>query len=374
MFHNNAFDNAADDPPQMALPKNPCTHKGIFFGADDAPLFWGTDSLVLSLGRIRPFTTGGRSPAIATCSSFCIAMDAETRAVLCVPGAKVLNDSWGTDAMSAKARFFLQKCCVKRHLEHPLHVIDAWDGWIQVFANVIAGPGTDTLCWRLDNALEEQVIQREALENFSEQQKEHVEGWKQMVHDWEEDEKKKNPYKAVVEGLTEMQVRLQFQQEEEETAKLGLPVKHKVTPSAFMIECLQVEEDQREVRVQAELKMAKTTIQQIDMGALCTKLIWRLAWLRKLQDTYSPASIVALEKQEALAEELPEHEPLFLHSALSEAERANGGCSEGLWEIEFLLRDAQCCSALLKLRNQLVIKARFLNYKRLHSRGQGATT
>ncbi|KAJ7357934.1 hypothetical protein DFH08DRAFT_651511, partial [Mycena albidolilacea] len=38
------------------------------------------------------------------------------------------------------------------------------------------------------------------------------------------------------------------------------------------------------------------------------------------------------------------------------------------------LRDAQCRGALVKLRNQLVIKTRFLNYKNLHSRGQGATT
>jgi hypothetical protein len=45
-------------------------------------------------------------------------------------------------------------------------------------------------------------------------------------------------------GLTEMEVRLQFQQEEEEEAKRGLPAKHKVTPSAFMTECLALEEDQ----------------------------------------------------------------------------------------------------------------------------------
>jgi hypothetical protein len=38
------------------------------------------------------------------------------------------------------------------------------------------------------------------------------------------------------------------------------------------------------------------------------------------------------------------------------------------------MRDAQCRSALVKLRNQLVIKARFLNYKALHARHQGATT
>jgi hypothetical protein len=45
-------------------------------------------------------------------------------------------------------------------------------------------------------------------------------------------------------GLTEKEVRLQFQKEEEAEAKRGLPAKHKVTPSAFMTECLAVEEEQ----------------------------------------------------------------------------------------------------------------------------------
>ncbi|KAJ7808144.1 hypothetical protein B0H14DRAFT_3482660 [Mycena olivaceomarginata] len=223
---------------------------------------------------------------------------------------------------------------------------DHWSFWNWMKLISLA----DTLRRRLDNALEQQAIQREALEQFSEQQKDRVEVWKQMVHDYEEDPKKKNPYEAVVHGLTEMQVRLQFQQEEEEAAKLGLPAKHKVTLSAFMMECLQVEEEQREVHVQAELKKAKTTTQQIDMG-----------------DTYSPASIVALEKREAPAEELPENEPLFLPSALSEAERANGGCSEGLWEMEFLLRDAQCRGALGATTRARTIVGRNELKIRLHS-------
>jgi hypothetical protein len=42
----------------------------------------------------------------------------------------------------------------------------------------------------------------------------------------------------------EAQVRLQFQREEEEAAKKGLPEKHRVTPSEFMTECLGVEEEQ----------------------------------------------------------------------------------------------------------------------------------
>ncbi|KAF8139331.1 hypothetical protein K438DRAFT_1996130 [Mycena galopus ATCC 62051] len=207
---------------------------------------------------------------------------------------------------------------------------------------------------RLDNALEQERVQREALETFSAQQRDRVEGWKKMVHDYEAQPKeKKNPYNVEVIGLTENQVRLQFQNEEEEEAKRGIHGKHKVSPSEFMTECLDVEAEQRKVRVQAELKKKQTTIQQIDLGALRTKLIRRLLRLRKLQQTYCPASILALENRDVPADEQPENEPLFLPSALSSVQRALGGCTKGLLEIELLMRDAQCRSALVKLRNQL---------------------
>ncbi|KAJ7633330.1 hypothetical protein DFH06DRAFT_1140041 [Mycena polygramma] len=231
----------------------------------------------------------------------------------------------------------------------------------------------ETLRRRLDVALEQQIVQREALDAFSEQQQERVDAWKQMVHAYEADSTNKNPYEAVVEGLTEQQVRLQFQREEEEEAKRGAPLKHKVSPATFVVECLEVEEEQRRVRVQGELKKAQTTSQQIDMTTIRTKLIRRLERLRKLQGTYSPASILALESREAPADELPENEPLFLPSALSDAARV-AGCTPGLLEMELLLRDAQCRASLVRLRNQLHIKARYLNYKKLHARHQGANT
>ncbi|KAJ7792665.1 hypothetical protein B0H14DRAFT_3094155 [Mycena olivaceomarginata] len=250
---------------------------------------------------------------------------------------------------------------------------DHWGFWNWVKLISLA----KTLRRRLDAALEQQVIQQEALDEFSSQQQGRIESWKKMVHNYENDSKAKNPYEAVglvVVGVTEMEVRLQFQREEEEAAKKGLPAKHKITPSAFMTECLEIEDEQREVRVQAELKKSKTATQEVDMSALRTKLLRRLQRLRKLQGTYSPASIMALENRDAPANEQAEDEPLFLPSALSEAERGNGGCTPGLYEMELLMREAQCGSALAKLRNQLVIKARFLNYKSLHARGQGSTT
>lgn len=45
-------------------------------------------------------------------------------------------------------------------------------------------------------------------------------------------------------GLTEMEVRLQFQKEEAEAAKRGVPAKHRVSPSEFMAECTAIEEQQ----------------------------------------------------------------------------------------------------------------------------------
>jgi hypothetical protein len=126
--------------------------------------------------------------------------------------------------------------------------------------------------------------------------------------------------------------------------------------------------------VQVELKKSQTTKQQIDLGVLRTKLLHRLVRLRKLQAKYTPSAIEALEKREAADDEQPENELLYLPSALSEAERADGGCASSLLEMELLMRDAQCRSTLVKLHNQLVVKARVPNYKALHARHQGATT
>ncbi|KAF8177103.1 hypothetical protein K438DRAFT_1939164 [Mycena galopus ATCC 62051] len=258
----------------------------------------------------------------------------------------------------------------------------------------------ETLQRRLDNVLEQEAIQQDTLAAFSEQQQDCVDSWKKIVHNYEKDHEqpekeheKLNLHETVVIGLMEAEVRLQFQKEEEDAAKRGLPARHRVSLSAFLTEGLDIEEEQYafwfldffrefsdgalgrcEVRAQVALKKMHTTTQQIDMGALRTKLIRRLDRLHKIQGTYSPTVIVVLEEQETPADEQPENEPLFLLSALSDAQHVGGGCTEGLWEMELLMRNAQCHAVLVKLCNQLVIKGRFLNYKTLHTRHQGATT
>ncbi|KAJ7462644.1 hypothetical protein B0H11DRAFT_1734840 [Mycena galericulata] len=227
---------------------------------------------------------------------------------------------------------------------------------------------------RLDTARREQAAQREAFEVFSVQQAERVPVWKKMVEDFERDPTSKNPYEMVIRGLTEMEVRLRFANEEAAEAEKGVPALHDVTPSAFITAGLELEEQQRRVRVQAELKKAQTTAMQINMKALRTKLNRGIDRFRKLQATYTPAAIQSLSKRDAPENELAEDTPLMLPSALTAVERESGGCSPGLLKIEDDMRTAQCRTSLVRLRNQLHIKSRLLLYKKNNSRHQGMNT
>ncbi|KAJ7078749.1 hypothetical protein B0H15DRAFT_954431 [Mycena belliarum] len=196
--------------------------------------------------------------------------------------------------------------------------------------------------------------------------------WRQSVLDYEADDTRPSPYCVAVTGLTEAQVRLQFAEEEAEEAARGVPLIHDVSPSSFITAALDLEEEQRQVRVQAELKKAGTTLMQINLRALRTKLNRGIARFRKLQQAYMPVALQALGKKNLPAETLAEDVPLLLPSALSSAERAC--CYAGLEQIEGLMRDAQCHVALVGLCSKLHIKSKLLTYKRLHTRHQGSNT
>ncbi|KAF7345205.1 CxC2 domain-containing protein [Mycena sanguinolenta] len=227
---------------------------------------------------------------------------------------------------------------------------------------------------RLDAARKEQASQREAFELFTLQQAERVPVWKKMVEDFEAGIEEKNPYHMKITGMTEAEVRLKFATEEEEEAKRGTPPLHEVTPSSFITAGLELEDQQRRVRVQAELKKAGTTAMVINMKTLRSKLNRGIAKFRKMQATYTPAAIQALAKRVAPADELAEDVPLMLPSSLTAAEREGGGCVQGILEIEDSMRAAQCRTALPRLRNQLHIKSRFLLYKKHNARHQGMNT
>ncbi|KAJ6469546.1 hypothetical protein C8R47DRAFT_989403, partial [Mycena vitilis] len=235
---------------------------------------------------------------------------------------------------------------------------------------------------RMDRARIELARQTEAFESFSREQAEHVPAWRTKVETFEAEMAKlggragtsvpNNPYEVKVQGLTEAQVRLQFNKEEQLEAQRGVPSLHDVTPSNFITTGLDIENEQRRVRVQAELKKAHTAGMEIDLTAMRTALSRRIVRFRKLQATYTPAALQALGDM-AIPQDAPiEKMPLLLPSGLTAAQRAT--CKPGLADIEEMMRGAQCREALVKLRMQLHIKSRLLIYKGLHSRAQGSNT
>ncbi|KAJ7754817.1 hypothetical protein B0H16DRAFT_1458854 [Mycena metata] len=227
---------------------------------------------------------------------------------------------------------------------------------------------------RLDRARSEYATQLEGFAQFSVQQADRVPAWKTMVEAFEADPNKPNPYKNTTPGITEADVLLSLENDEAKRVENGIPSISTVSPSSFVAAGLDLEDQQRRVRVQVELKKAGTTAQQIDIVGLRRKLTVSLKRFRQLQATYTPASIVALAARENVpVDETVENVPLFLPSALSAAQREHEPL-RGLAVYEDQLRDAQCSTALVRLRNQLHMKSRLLTYKQIQSRNQGANT
>ncbi|KAJ7058645.1 hypothetical protein C8F01DRAFT_1085756 [Mycena amicta] len=206
-----------------------------------------------------------------------------------------------------------------------------------------------TLRRRLDVAEAELAKQKEAFEHFSEEQAESIDEWRDMVEDFEADGSKKNPYESTMKGLTEAQVRGKLEEEEEkEEANQRRARIHKVGPVAFVVTGLEAEDE-------------------------------HIQRLRGLQATYTPAALVRLEALSLAEDILPEDIPLLLPSGLMQPAVTRGLVDANdmlleLLSVEGKLRDAQCRTALVRLRNQLHIKARLLLYKRNHSRHQTMNT
>ncbi|KAJ7028789.1 hypothetical protein C8F04DRAFT_1265542 [Mycena alexandri] len=259
-------------------------------------------------------------------------------------------------------------------------VLDAqWGSWNwQKLIGIVT-----SLRRRMDKARAEYARQKEALDAFSAEQAAYIPAWKARVDMFEQSQldlgansvldNDLNPYAVKVKGKTEGQVRLKLSEHDAAEVVKGVPSMHDVTPSKFIACGLDIEGDsERRIRVQAELKKANTTGQQIDLISMRTTLHRRVTRFRKLQATYTPAALQALGLM-TIPEETPiEAMPLLLPSALTVAQRAT--CASTLAEMEEELRDAQCREALVRLRNQLHVKSRFLIYKGIHSRAQGPNT
>ncbi|KAF7327504.1 CxC2 domain-containing protein [Mycena kentingensis (nom. inval.)] len=231
---------------------------------------------------------------------------------------------------------------------------DHWGFWNWVKLLKLAS----LLCLRHDKAVYELATQEAAFEEFSVHHFDSVPKWLEMVTAFESDATQPNPYQATTEGLTECQVHDWFEEEEAKETAAGRVPLHNVGPAEFMTSLLHVEDEQRRINLRRSRRTLNKSISRI----------------RVLQATYMPGALTYLDSLKLPQDTLAELVPILPPSALPDAIRAEGGCREGLLELERQLRDAQCRSALAALRLQLHVKQRLLSYKRHHSRHQGANT
>nr|GAT44258.1 predicted protein [Mycena chlorophos] len=233
---------------------------------------------------------------------------------------------------------------------------------------------------RLDAARTELAKQEEAFGEFTIRQLEHAPEWQRSVEEYERPVpegvlRPDNPYELRVKGLSEKDVREMFAKQEAEDKA---PKLHSVSPSAFVAFGLDLEEQQRDdtrrkIRVQAELHDAGSSSSRTNLAELRKQCIKDQASWRLLLATYSPASLVRLDKLDLAQDILVENVPLMMPSALSSAERQTG-CRDGVVELEIALREAQCREALIYLQVHLHVKARLMLYKVVNARHQGANT
>ncbi|KAF4577537.1 hypothetical protein EYR36_005527 [Pleurotus pulmonarius] len=146
-----------------------------------------------------------------------------------------------------------------------------------------------------------------------------------------------------------------------------------MSPSAFLISGMDIEETQQELRIAAS-KHDLTTVEATQLQTSRTNLLKRIKKFRATQHTYM-AGLSDYLKQSPSEEttSTPELMPLYLPSAFPAAQR-HLICQPNLDELEDRLRFAQTTEALCNLRRQLRTRSFANSYKTRNAHSQGAYT
>ncbi|KAI5823238.1 hypothetical protein K523DRAFT_255521, partial [Schizophyllum commune Tattone D] len=228
---------------------------------------------------------------------------------------------------------------------------------------------------KLLEALKEEAIQRAEFEAFTREQADHADEWKGMVEAFELNNEEPNPFEMPKSASTEEDVQLDLAREEAERATRGAEFAHDVSPADFMVALLEAESEQRNLKRDVVQKKYATAKQEGALMRLRLKVARAVTKVRAAQRVYMPPAVALLESWEAEEgnADLPiEDRPLFPPSALSVADRA--ACIGGVAEVESRLRNAQCSSALDRIRELLLAKTRELRFKNSNVRHQGSNT
>ncbi|KAK7017907.1 hypothetical protein VNI00_018519 [Paramarasmius palmivorus] len=220
-------------------------------------------------------------------------------------------------------------------------------------------------------------IQTAELLDFSCRVSDNIEKWSEMVRAWENGETEVNPYSVPERGTNEHDVRLKYAMQEEAEAKLGIPALHEVSPSAFMLLALNIEEEQRQLALDINEDTLVTSLQKTSLVDRRARLSRGLSRLRSIQQVYTPLVLGHLNGSGA-----PEAGEtgssvitsiVGLPSSLPEVLRQHESMKRWM-EMEIEFRQAQLSSARDAIRIHLFVRSRLHTERSLHVRNQKDST
>ncbi|KAM6497786.1 hypothetical protein JOM56_005734 [Amanita muscaria] len=242
---------------------------------------------------------------------------------------------------------------------------DQWGGYN--FRKIVGFRKCVRFLKRLREACDMRNKHSEIFKKFSETFSESMrEKWEKMLADWNVDPSKPNPYEEPVAPTSLQDVRLELGKEDMAMAADGHGPSIKTTLGSFFMTGLDIEEQQRQICLEAaEMKKSPTSKQQADLDDKRTSLLRRIHRWHEVQLVYIPcvggllaASLSAAAAGESLPE-LAESIPLYLPSSLPYHLRC-------LPEMVLLADDA-----LADVRRQRRIISGLWQFKRLNVNGTG---
>ncbi|KAL0573342.1 hypothetical protein V5O48_008620, partial [Marasmius crinis-equi] len=216
--------------------------------------------------------------------------------------------------------------------------------------------------------------QTEFFESFCESQSENVAAWSALVEAWEDsgmDGSVQNPYSREEEGDTEIDIRLKYAQEEaQSTAYL-----HEVTPSAFIMLGLDIEEQQRRLRLDLKPHGNETPLQRTSIAERRAKILRLISKFRSAQHIHNPLVFAMISQLPDTDTPAPpaEEAQLYLPSGLSHELRCHPDMKQWV-DMETDYRRAQLRSSLEGIRTHLFVQTRLYSQKSIHIRHQKANT
>ncbi|KAJ8701131.1 hypothetical protein PTI98_002092 [Pleurotus ostreatus] len=194
----------------------------------------------------------------------------------------------------------------------------------------------------------------------------------ELVWAWEADPTETNPYRATVETVSQAKIRLELAEEEAATIahEDGLPAHDSVSPSVFIAQGLELEEQQARLRIDASALTANATEHQRTLIIeRRNRLARRIATWRSIQDIYMPGAMAhrSTEPASILAEDdalrLPSQTPLQMPLQTTT-----------LADYEWRLRYGQAFDSLAELRRHLLVLSSMYQSKDRYVRGQQHNT